>query len=112
MKAQADADADADPGTPAGTPPGDGASSDGRVAPMGDDDFSDLNDNTERSEVDIDALPPHAGAQPASPPAAAAEPTPAPAPDEKATRERRATLVSTIPAQLARSMMSDSRPTV
>jgi hypothetical protein len=105
MKAQAGSagGARAEPSSPQGEAPrsaeAQGTDWDGRVAPTGDDLF-DLNDNTERSPFDLDAIDPAPAASPA--------PVLPPAPrDEKLMRERRATVVSPIPAQLARSMMSD-----
>lgn len=65
---------------------------DGKVVSMGDD-FVELDDNTERAEVPSDAKSPVENA-----PAARASG------DAQLPRERRATVVSTIPAELAKSM--------
>src|SRR5882724_2243150 len=82
--------------------PSAGADGDGQVVPVGDD-FSDFADPTERSLVDVEAVEGEAGAK-----AAGSKPRVA---DENLARERRPTVVSSIPAQLARSMMGDARPT-
>src|SRR5690349_19482199 len=69
---------------------------DGRVAPMGDD-FLELDENTERVDDDtVDRAPAVKTVAPARP-----------AHHDKLARERRATVVSPIPAELAKSMMND-----
>jgi hypothetical protein len=84
---------------------------DGQVQPLNDE-LSDFGEPTERSLVDVDAIAP----DPAARPAAVVVPAPAPTSilprgaDDKIARERRPTVVSPIPAQLAKSMMSDHRP--
>jgi hypothetical protein len=80
----------------------------GQVEPLGDE-LSDFGEPTERSLVDVDAIAPDPAAKPA---AVVAPPTPVlpRGADDKVARERRPTVVSPIPAQLAKSMMSDLRP--
>jgi hypothetical protein len=89
MKAQ---ERSATPPEPEGSSPTRAATGewDGKVVAM-DDDFVELDDNTERA-----AVPAHANA-PVEKPAR-------PASDAHLPRERRATVVSAIPAQLAKSM--------
>jgi hypothetical protein len=82
----------------------------GQVEPLADE-LSDFGEPTERSLVDVDVIAP----DPAAKPAALVTPLPPPSPllpraADKIARERRPTVVSSIPAQLAKSMMSDVRP--
>ena len=98
------------PTPPEGTPPATQSGQwDGKVA-AAEDDFGDLNEPTDRSQV------PEAERSPGNKPSAAsAERAPAPAPrpgpahDSFLSRERRPTVVSSIPAQLAKSMMHEPR---
>jgi hypothetical protein len=66
---------------------------DGKVVAMGEDDFSELDDNTDRA---VPRAQPNASAENAKPARTGG--------DAHLPRERRATVVSNIPAQLAKSM--------
>jgi hypothetical protein len=96
------------PTPPEGTPPATQSGQwDGKVA-AAEDDFGDLNEPSERSQV------PEAERAPGNKPGAggaqkAPGPARGPAHDSFLTRERRATVVSSIPAQLAKSMMHEPR---
>jgi hypothetical protein len=99
MKSQQGVAAPTPPGdTPAGSETG---AWDGKVVAE-EEDFGDLNEATERSLVDEPGSPKGAaGARPSSDRTAGRDPSSVP-------RERRATVVSPIPAQLARAMMAEN----
>jgi hypothetical protein len=96
------------PTPPEGTPPSTQSGQwDGKVAGR-EDDFGDLNEPTERSQVqDAERS---SGSQPGRADSERGSGSgSSPARDSFLTRERRATVVSSIPAQLAKSMMHEPR---
>ena len=94
------------PTPPEGTPPPTRKRVwDGKVAAC-EDDFGDLNEPAERARVERSERPPAN-----NPTTAGAQKTPGPGPadDSFLARERRQTVISSIPAQLAKSMMNEPR---